>query len=360
MSYRYCSILTLVSLSLAIFQSISIRFIKSPRYLMYQGLVVCDIIITYMAKTQECNVAVFIEYAVLVMLTSLYIERKVTLIMGLINYISMLFALFLRYFEAFGKTLPLVEIFQWFFPDALANTFTFIYVYLAAYYIANQFNKTINKSHNQSKQIYHMQNELILALSNILEANDKYTGGHIKRTSKYVKILAEKLKELGKYPEILTHEYVALLVSAAPLHDVGKITVPNTILTKAGKYTDEEYAIMKNHAKAGYELIKKELSNLENPQFIHIAGEMALYHHERWDGTGYPNGVKGEDIPLSGRIMAVADVLDALLSKRHYKEAFDLDSTFDIMLSLRGIQFEADLIDTLILLKDDIVKIMNE
>ena len=150
------------------------------------------------------------------------------------------------------------------------------------------------------------------------------------------------------YSDVLTPEYIELLKKAAYLHDIGKISVLDSVLTKPGKYTDEEFDQMKIHCKEGWRLIEENLRGVESDDFLNIAGDVALCHHERWDGSGYPNKLKGEQIPLSARIMAVADVTDALLSKRLYKEALGLEETMRIMEAGKGTQFEPCIVDALL------------
>ena len=134
-------------------------------------------------------------------------------------------------------------------------------------------------------------------------------------------------KHKDEYKINLSDKEMEMIAVAAPLHDIGKFCVPTDILNKPGKYTAEEYDEMKKHAQAGHDLIENEFSGLQNEDFVKVASQMAWFHHEKWDGTGYPRGIKGNEIPLCGRIMAAADVLDALLSKRHYKEAFDIEES---------------------------------
>lgn len=165
---------------------------------------------------------------------------------------------------------------------------------------------------------------------------------------------------MGHYQLKLTDREIDLYTQAAPLHDIGKFCIPTDILNKPGKYTAEEYEEMKKHAQAGHDLIENEFSGLQNDDFVKIASQMAWFHHEKWDGTGYPRGIKGNEIPLCGRIMAAADVLDALLSRRLYKEAYEVEKTFDIMESLKGTQFEPCIVEAVMSLKEDIVRIMNE
>ncbi len=165
-------------------------------------------------------------------------------------------------------------------------------------------------------------------LGTLAEYRDPETGGHIKRTKNYVKLLAEKLAEKQKYKDFLTKENIALLYKSAPLHDIGKVGVPDSILLKPGKLTEEEFEQIKKHTVYGRDAILKAQEKLGNGSFLHFALEIAESHQEKWDGSGYPNGWSGESIPVSGRLMALADVYDALISKRVYKEPFPKRESF--------------------------------
>ena len=185
-----------------------------------------------------------------------------------------------------------------------------------------------------------MQNGLIITMADMVENRDSDTGAHVQKTAEYVKIISESLKRNGWYLEKLTPKYMSDLVMSAPLHDVGKINISDTILNKPGKLTDEEYEIMKLHTVYGKEIMEKAIVTVKGENYLKEARNMAAYHHERWDGKGYPEGLHGEVIPLSARIMAVADVFDALTSPRVYKPAFPLEKALQILEEGSGTQFD--------------------
>ena len=192
----------------------------------------------------------------------------------------------------------------------------------------------------KGEEISHMQNGLIYVLADLVEGRDKNTGDHVRKTAAYVRLIMNKMREKGLYPDILTDEYMADVINSAPLHDVGKIMVSDTILNKPGRLTDEEFAIMKSHTTAGKKIIASAISLVSDSGYLKEAKNLATYHHERWDGSGYPSGKAGEEIPLSARIMAVADVFDALVSKRSYKEPFSFEKAMDIIREGAGTQFD--------------------
>ncbi len=188
----------------------------------------------------------------------------------------------------------------------------------------------------------------IYSLAALAETRDNETGGHIIRTQKYVEILARTLQKNPKFAAVLNENTVRLLYKSAPLHDIGKVGVPDAILLKPGKLTDQEFTIMKKHTDYSKETILKAEAAMEERQvsaFLQIAREIGYSHHEKWDGSGYPLGIKSYDIPLSGRIMAVADVYDALISQRIYKPPFTHAKAKEIMLNDSGSHFDPDVVN---------------
>lgn len=195
----------------------------------------------------------------------------------------------------------------------------------------------------KNAQIKRMQNGLIYVMADLVESRDKNTGDHIRKTVAYVKLLMRRMKEEGVYADKLTDEYMENVANSAPLHDVGKIKVSDVILNKPGKLTDEEFEIMKTHTTAGQGVIDRAMAMVPGSDFLQEAKNLASCHHEKWDGSGYPKGLKGEEIPLSARIMALADVFDALVSKRSYKEAFPFDKALNIIREGAGKHFDPQL-----------------
>ena len=185
-----------------------------------------------------------------------------------------------------------------------------------------------------------MQDGLIITMADLVESRDSDTGAHVQKTAAYVRIIVEGLKKKGYYTEKITPKFMSDVVRSAPLHDVGKINIPDKVLNKPGKLTDEEYEIMKTHTTAGKRIIENAVSTIEGDNYLKEARNMAAFHHERWDGKGYPEGIHGQVIPLSARIMAVADVFDALTSPRVYKPAFSIEKALDILNEGSGTQFD--------------------
>ncbi|WP_082040458.1 HD domain-containing phosphohydrolase [Vibrio hyugaensis] len=200
----------------------------------------------------------------------------------------------------------------------------------------------------------------IVSLSALAESRDNETGAHIMRTQEYVKVLAEYLSQLDQHRLLLTPNYIELLYKSAPLHDVGKVGVPDSVLLKPGKLTDEEFEIMKGHAEIGAQALSIAEKQLGSSSFLRVAKEIALTHHEKWDGSGYPNQLSGEDIPLSGRLMALADVYDALISKRVYKPAFSHDKAKSIILEGNGKHFDPQVVDAFLAVEAQFQRIAHQ
>lgn len=197
-----------------------------------------------------------------------------------------------------------------------------------------------NKRTYYHKQFSEMQFNIITMMADIVENRDDNTGGHIKRTAKYVGVIADELKKEGKYSDILTEKYISDMTVAAPLHDIGKIHISDTILNKPGRLTDEEFEIMKTHTTAGEKLLIHAKDELGESSYLDMAVEMAAYHHEWWNGCGYPYKIKENEIPLCARIMAVADVFDALTAKRCYKNAMPIEKAVSIIREETGTHFD--------------------
>lgn len=208
----------------------------------------------------------------------------------------------------------------------------------------------------QKERIIRIQNNTILSLSNLVESRDEETGEHVQRTSDYVALIAKNVLQKGLYPN-LTENEVSLFIKAAPMHDIGKIVIPDVILKKPLKLIPEERENIKNHTIRGEKIVEVVLGAGEDEEYVKIAKEIVLYHHEKYDGSGYPYGLKGKDIPLSARIMAIADVFDALVSPRCYKEPAALDEAFNIISDSAGSHFDPELTEIFVESKEDVSKI---
>lgn len=216
------------------------------------------------------------------------------------------------------------------------------------------------KIQEKTQAIKNIQRNVVINLANIIECRDSDSGHHVRRTGAYVDVVARGLQNEGIYTEILTDEYVEKLVQAAALHDIGKIAVPDSILNKPGKLTPAEFEVIKGHTVVGGELARESLKGIEADDYLEIVEDIAVYHHERWDGKGYPEHLKRQEIPLCARIMAIGDVFDALISRRCYKKAYPLDEAFEIIKESRGKHFDPMITDIFLLHREDIEEITRK
>ncbi|MBR4344746.1 MAG: HD domain-containing protein [Lachnospiraceae bacterium] len=217
--------------------------------------------------------------------------------------------------------------------------------------------KHVNDIEEQKDTISEMQTALITVLANMVESRDKFTGNHVKNTASYAKIILDRLREDENYKDIITEDYEKTIINSAPLHDVGKIQIPDSLLNKNGRLTDEEFLKMQHHTLAGQKIIDEAASMVKDSLYLSEARNLAAYHHEKWNGTGYPYGLKGEDIPLSARIMAVADVFDALVSKRSYKPGFPVEKALDIIKEGAGTHFDPEIAKIFLDAEDEVRKV---
>ena len=211
--------------------------------------------------------------------------------------------------------------------------------------MAQYTNEMIATLRKNTQEIQQTRDATILALAGLAETRDNETGAHIRRTQNYVRILAEYLAKDPDFAHELSPETISLFHKSAPLHDIGKVGIPDAILLKEGKLTEDEYEIMKRHTHLGAEALAEAALSVRNNDFLKFAQTIALNHHEKWDGSGYPQGLSGENIPIPARLMALADVYDALISRRVYKKAFSHEKAKSIILDARESHFDPRVVD---------------
>lgn len=276
-------------------------------------------------------------------------------------YLLVAFCLFIRYWTHIEKRKAvLLRLYfivliggigtQAIFPETLITSAIMLSMILGLY---------AHMENHEVEEMGKMYEDTIHSVAEVVESRDGSTGEHIKRTTIYVKIIAEELRKNKKYANVVTKDYINSLVLAAPLHDVGKVAVPDSILQKPGKLTDEEFEEMKKHTVIGADIIKKSFLQHNDSMTTKMMGDVALYHHEKWNGYGYPQRLSGENIPLSARIMAVADVFDAVSQKRCYKEAMSLDESFAIIEEGRGEHFDPDVADCFLKSREKVERAYN-
>jgi putative two-component system response regulator len=205
----------------------------------------------------------------------------------------------------------------------------------------------------RTREVAAIQDVSILAMASLAETRDNETGNHIRRTQYYVKALAERLQGHPRFSHYLTDRQIDILFKSAPLHDLGKVGIPDRILLKPGKFEPDEFGIMKTHCQIGFDAIAHAEDRTEvDVDFLACAKEIAFGHHEKWDGSGYPLGIGGDDIPISARLMAIADVYDALISRRVYKPGMSHEQAVAIIAEGHGQHFDPDICDTFLAIQD--------
>jgi len=228
--------------------------------------------------------------------------------------------------------------------------------------IASYTNRMIEGLKDQNIMVERLRDVIINSMASLAETRDNETGSHIRRTQHYVKLLAQTLADVPQYRDVLNPSVIDLLYKTAPLHDIGKVGVPDAILLKPGRLTEEEFAVMKRHTLSGEEAIRRaefKMGPGADISFLQCAREIAGGHHEKWDGSGYPRGLAGRVIPLSARLMALADVYDALRSKRVYKDACSHEEARGILMEGRGTHFDPDVVDAFVVCEKRFVDISN-
>lgn len=239
-------------------------------------------------------------------------------------------------------------------PIVLARIKTQLENKKMADFLRDQNNFLETEVAQRTRELSAIQNVTILAMTSLAETRDSDTGNHIRRTQFYVKALAEKLQTHPRFGYFLTNQTIDMLFKSAPLHDIGKIGIPDRILLKPGKFTAEEFEIMKTHTTIGRNAIEQAEKQLGmQVEFLTLAKEIAYSHQEKWDGSGYPEGISGDDIPISARFMAVADVYDALISRRVYKEGMPHEQAAAIIVDGKGKHFDPDVVDAFVDLQDE-------
>ena len=239
-------------------------------------------------------------------------------------------------------------------PILLARVRTHLNMKSAADFLKDQNVYLEREVARRTEEVIALQDATIQVLASLAETRDSDTGNHIRRTQHYMQILADKLQDHPKFADYLTEHQIFILFKSAPLHDIGKVGIPDRILLKPGRFEPEEFEVMKRHTTSGRDaIVKAELQLGKRVEFLSCAKEIALCHQEKWDGSGYPQGLKGEEIPISARMMALADVYDALISRRVYKAAMTHEKAVEIIREGKGSHFDPDVVEAFLELTDD-------
>lgn len=324
-------------------------------YVKYINVIGAALFVTLLSVTLTYHVVVIYVYPIAI--ASLYFSKKLNILATVLTVIGVsvgqLAAFYLDTLQDDNFTVLSDTLLWGIVPRAMVLTaMAIIFTMLCGRTVAllTRLTKTA-----EGLAIYH--EEMVMGFATLVENKDGSTGCHIKRTTEYVKLLAEELRKRGHYKETLTKAYIKNLCMAAPMHDIGKIAVPDVILQKPGRLTEEEFTQIKLHAENGGRIIQETFGHLQNEEYTKIAYEVARFHHEKWNGRGYPEGLKRKEIPLSARIMAVADVFDAISEKRCYRDAMSMDQCFDIILEGSGQDFDPIIAEVFLDCREQVEKI---
>ena len=245
-------------------------------------------------------------------------------------------------------------------PILLARVKTHLALKVASDFLRDKNEFLEQEVVKRTAEISAIQDATIQVVTSLAETRDEETGNHIRRTQFYLQAVAEKMSQLERFRSVLTPQAIATMYKSAPLHDIGKVGIPDHILLKPGKLTAEEFEIMKTHTTAGFLAITRAETQLGmEVDFLKTAKQIALSHHEKWAGGGYPQGLSGTDIPLAARLMAVADVYDAVVSRRVYKQPVSHEEAMKIIRELRGTSFDPDVVDAFVAVEDEIRAILQ-
>lgn len=324
------------------------RFILNVPYLINVLIVVLNIGNLEFRQGQFTNYSMGISAYTCFVMVGIYILFTLAVFFKRWNYIeSSKRVSILTYLLA----LIVITLIQGLNPELLLSSVAVTLMIIGVY--LNQEDPILN-------EVSRYHGEMIMGFATLVENKDGSTGGHVKRTTAYVELLANELRDRGFYKNILTKDYMKNLCLAAPMHDIGKIAVPDVVLQKPGKLTDEEFAIIKQHTVNGGKIVEETFGHLGDEEYTKMAYEVARYHHEKWNGRGYPEGLEKEAIPLCARIMAVADVFDAISEKRCYRDAMPMDKCFSIIQEGSGTDFDPVIADLFIEIRDKVEKIHND
>ena len=357
-SYEECALFSLFDI-LVILLSVFCMLNEKRRFLIkYILLLGMQIGVCWIGVKEGMNI--FISYIIIPAVSCLYFNQRFTFYITGGSYLIMLASLWPRAGVEVEINYPGLTQWDWFGAFGFGLSVEYIILMVILVSLAEKIQNTLEVLQSRNARMKDMQKQLVNGFANLLESRDNETGHHVRRTGEYVRMIGNWLLENNFYNSELSARAVNEFAMAAPLHDTGKICIPDSILLKQGALTDEEFEIMKTHTTEGYRLIKQNLGQIEDKRLLRSIENTALYHHERWDGSGYPKGISGTEIPLCARIMAAADTLDALLSERCYKRSMNMKEVLAIFEEERGKHFEPCIVDAVVALEPDIISFILE
>lgn len=324
------------------------------KYINVASAVFC---VTLLSITLTYHVVVIYVYPIAI--ASLYFSKKLNIFATVFTVIGVSIGQVIAYFMPTVVDDNFSDLYEVIFWGIIPRSIILIAIAIIFTMLCSRTVALLSKLTVAADELSNYHEEMVMGFATLVENKDGSTGGHIKRTTMYVRLLAEELRDRGYYKEILTNDYIKNLCMAAPMHDIGKIAVPDVILQKPGRLTEEEFEEIKKHTVSGGEIIKDTFGHLGNEDYAQMAYEVARYHHEKWNGKGYPDGLKRKKIPLCARIMAIADVFDAVSEKRCYRDAMPLDKCFEIISEGSGQDFDPMLAEVFLEIRDKVEDTYN-
>lgn len=302
---------------------------------------------------------VVVMYAYPIAIAGMYFSKKLTRLSSLITAAVTVCGQFAGYFLNWRPDYNFTTMHGLIFFSILPRLMVLISFAALLQLLTDRTSKLLSENADNYERLLLHNQDMIYGFATLVENRDENTGGHIRRTSIYAELLARKLQETKEYGDKITDEFVECLSMVAPLHDIGKISIPDSILCKPGRLTAEEFEIMKSHSEKGGNIIRETFFHVSDEDYRDMAYDVARFHHEKWNGKGYPEGRSGTDIPLAARIMSVADVFDAVSEKRCYRDAMPLEECFRIIENGRGVDFDPVIADAFLGIKEIITDVRS-
>lgn len=345
--------------SLLLFLPTILLKICKEKYVFIKIVNVCVAVILMSLLSATLNYHVIVFFVFPIVISSLYFSKRLNIFATVLTVIGVSCGELFSYFFETVRDKNWTDIYGLVVFGIVPRDILLIAMGSIFTMLSERTTTLLRKLLTAEKNLKKNHKEMVIGFATLVENKDGSTCGHIKRTSTYVKLLSMELRKRGYYTDILTDEYLENLYQAAPMHDIGKIAVPDVILQKPGKLTAEEFDVIKQHTVNGGKIIKETFVRMNNHSYSRVAYEVAKYHHEKWNGNGYPKGLKEDKIPLCARIMAIADVFDAVSEKRCYRDALPLEQCFAIIEEGKGKDFEPILVDVFLDMKEKIVDSYN-
>ena len=332
-------------------------FGSEKRYIKYLNVTSSILFVVLLSITLTYHVVVIYVYPIAI--ASLYFSKRLNIFATLYTVLGVSVGQIIAFFMPTVLDDNFSDLHEVIFWGIIPRAIILIAVAIIFTMLCSRTVSLLSKLTVAADELSHYHEEMVMGFATLVENKDGSTGGHVKRTTMYVRLLAEELRNRGYYKDILTQDYISDLCMAAPMHDIGKVAVPDVILQKPGRLTPEEFEEIKKHTVSGGNIIKETFGHLGNEHYTQMAYEVARFHHEKWNGKGYPEGLKRKNIPLCARIMAIADVFDAVSEKRCYRDAMPLDKCFDIILEGSGQDFDPMIAEVFLDIRDKVEDTYN-